>query len=65
MPLPPDYLDAIADSRDPSLGPLIVPWPMPGNLASMVQFPTFAAWRSFIFALSLRRDVPEIVLAKF
>ena len=65
MPLPADYLDAIADARDPSLGPLIVPWPMPGNLASMVQFSTFAEWRSFIFALSLRRAVPEIVAAKF
>src|SRR5208282_993838 len=65
MPLPPDYLDAIADARDPSLGPLILPWPMPGNLASMVQFSTFAEWRSFIFALSLCRAVPEIVAAKF
>jgi len=65
MPLPPDYLDAIADARDPSLGPLIVPWPMPGDLASMVQFSTFAEWRSFIFALRLRRDVPEIVAANF
>ena len=65
MPLPPDYLDAIADARDPSLGPLIVPWPMPGDLTSMVQFSTFAEWRSFIFALSLRRHVPEIVAAKF
>ena len=65
MPLPPEYLDAIADARDPSLGPLIAPWPMPGNLASMVRFSTFAEWRSFIFALSLRRAVPEIVAAKF
>src|SRR5208282_4839550 len=48
-----------------SLGPLAVPWPMPGNLASMVQFSTFADWRSFIFALSLCRAVPEIVAAKF
>src|SRR5271165_693564 len=65
MPLPPDYLDAIADARDPSLGPLIMPWPMPGDPASMLQFSTFAEWRSFIFALSLRRAVPEIVAAKF
>ena len=65
MPLPPDYLDAIADARDPSWGPLIVPWPMPGDLGSMLQFSTFAEWRSFISALSLCRAVPEIVAAKF
>ena len=34
----------------------------PGQL---VRFSTFAEWRSFIFLLSLRRAVPEIVAAKF
>jgi hypothetical protein len=65
MPLPPEYLDAIADARDPSLGRLIAPWPMPGNLASMVPFSTFAEWRSFVLALRLRTAAPEIVAAKF
>ena len=36
-----------------------------GFLAGMVQFSTFAEWRSFISALSLCRAVPEIVAAKF
>ena len=65
MPLPSDTLDAIANARDPSRGPLIVPWPLPGNLAGAVRFSTFAEWRSFILALSLGRAVPEIVASKF
>src|SRR5271165_5930030 len=37
----------------------------PGQHAPVLEFSTFAEWRSFIFALSLRRAVPEIVAAKF
>jgi hypothetical protein len=65
MPLPPDYLDAIAGARDPSWGPLAMPWPMPGNLGGEVSFSTFAEWRSFVLALSPRRVIPEIVATKF
>ena len=65
MPLPSDTLDAIANARDPSRGPLIVPWPLPGNLGGEVRFSTFAEWRSFILALSLGRAVAEIVASKF
>jgi len=65
MPLPPDYLDAIAGARDPSWGPLVVPWPMPGNLGGLVTFSTFAEWRSFVLALSPRRVIPEIAARKF
>ena len=65
MPLPPKYLDAIAGARAPSSGPLVVPWPMPGNLGGLVTFTTFAEWRSFVLALSPRRTFPEIVARKF
>jgi hypothetical protein len=65
MPLPSDTLDAIANARDASRGPLIVPWPLPGNLAGAVRFSTFAEWRSFILALSLGHAVPDIVASKF
>ena len=65
MPLLPDFLDAIASARNPSWGPLVMPWPMPGNLGGLVSFATFAEWRSFVLALSLRRAIPEIVARKF
>ena len=65
MPLPPDALDAIAFARDPSLGPLVVPWPTADDPAGAVQFPAFAEWRAFVLTLSLARAVPEAVAAKF
>lgn len=64
MPLPSDCLDVIAGARDPSLGPLIAPWPVPGGI-SEVEFSTFAAWRGFVLDLGLRRAAPDIVAAKF
>lgn len=65
MPLPPDYLDAIAGARDPSSGPLVMPWPMPGDLGGQVSFLTFAEWRSFVLPFSPRRTIPEVVARKF
>lgn len=65
MPLPPDYFAAIASVRAPSLGPLVVLWPMPGNLGGQVSFSTFTKWRSFVLALSPRRAIPEVVVRKF
>jgi hypothetical protein len=54
MPLPPDYLDAIAGARGPPWGPLVMPWPMPGNLGGTVPFPTFPQWRDFLVGFGLR-----------
>ena len=65
MPLPPDYLAAIAGARAPSSGPLVVPWPMPGNLGGQVSFSTFTKWRAFVLSLSPRRAIPEVVVRKF
>jgi hypothetical protein len=65
MPLPPDYLAAIAGARAPSSGPLVVPWPMPGDLGGQVKFSTFTKWRSFVLALSPPRAIPEVVVRKF
>ena len=65
MSLPPDCLAAIAGARAPSSGPLVVPWPMPGNLGGLVTFSTFTEWRSFVLALGPRWVIPEIVTRKF
>ncbi len=65
MPLPPDYLDAIAGARDPSWEPLVMPWPMPGNLADLVSFSTFHQWRDFVLGFGLRSGAPRIVAEKF
>jgi hypothetical protein len=65
MPLPPDYLDAIAKARDPSSGPLVMPWPMPGSLGGTVTFSTFHQWRDFVLGFGLRTGAPRVVAAKF
>jgi hypothetical protein len=63
--LPTDCIDAIATARDRSSGPLVVPWPMPGNLSSFLSFATFAEWREFVLRFNLHPAIPLIVSAKF
>ncbi len=65
MPLPPDALDALAAARDPSLGPLVVPWPRPDDPDGAVSFASFAEWRAFVLSLGLSRAAPAAVAAKF
>jgi hypothetical protein len=64
MPLPPDALEALAASRDPSLGPLVVKWPRPEDPDGAVCFATLAEWRAFVLALSLSRAVPAMAATK-
>jgi len=65
MMLTANYLDAIATARDPSSGPLIMPWPMPGNLGGFLSFATLSEWREFVRQFGLHPAVPLIVSAKF
>lgn len=65
MPLTRQFLDAVAAATDDSSGPLILPWPMPENLAGFVSFANFADWRDFVLQFSLRDTIPQIVSAKF
>jgi hypothetical protein len=60
-----EALNAVAAARDASLGPMVLPWPMPGNPAAIVPFATFNDWQEAVAGLSLRKAVPEIVAAKF
>lgn len=59
------FLDAIALAADQSPGPLVLPWPLPGNPGGFVSFANFAEWREFVMKLSLRGSIPDIVSAKF
>lgn len=65
MSLTVEALNAVAEARDSSLGPMVVPWPMPGNPAALVPFATFAEWHEAVAGLKLRRAVPQIVAAKY
>lgn len=65
MAAPSDYLDAACMAVDRSSDPLIVPWPMPGNLTSFQSFDTFAAWRRFVLQFSLHDSLPQVVAVKF
>jgi hypothetical protein len=65
MNLTSDFLKALAAAEDRSAEPLNMIWPMPGNPAGWLSFSNFGEWREFIFGLSLRHPVPEIVAAKF
>src|SRR5277367_3883902 len=61
MPLPPDTLNAIADARDPSWGPLVMPWPMPGNPGAILSFSAFAEWRSFLVLIDHQIGTMQLV----
>jgi hypothetical protein len=65
MHLATKFLDAVAMAEDRSSSPLILPWPMPGNLGGCLSFSAFAEWQAFVCDLSLRRVVPDIVTTKF
>lgn len=65
MPLDPEYLTSLAAAAAHFRGPLIVPWPMPGNLGGFVSFGEFLHWQQFILNLSLPDQIPLIVSAKF
>ncbi|SDR63342.1 hypothetical protein SAMN05519103_08511 [Rhizobiales bacterium GAS113] len=65
MTLPTNYLDTVAAARDPLSGPLVVPWPMPGNASNLSSFATLAEWRELVLRFSVHPAIPLIVTAKF
>ena len=65
MHLTTKFLDAVAMAEDRSSNPLLVPWPMPGNLGGFRSFSAFAEWQAFVLDLSLRRTVPDSIASKF
>jgi hypothetical protein len=65
MHLTKKFLECLAMAEDRSSNPLVIPWPMPGNLGAILSFSAFAEWQAFVCDLSLRRIVPDPVAAKF
>jgi len=65
MRLTTKFLDAVAMAEDRSSSPLILPWPMPGNLGGFLSFWAFADWLAFVLDLGLLGVVPDTVTAKF
>jgi hypothetical protein len=46
-------------------GPLVLPWPRPGDPGGTLSISDPAEWREFIRSLGLRPGIPEIVTKKF
>lgn len=65
MAIESDFLDAIEAATTKSAGPLLLPWPIPGNPVGFVNFGSFPEWRDFILRLGLRSGIPQILAAKF
>ena len=65
MPISTEALKVLAVARDPSIGPLVIPWPVPGNPAALVPFSSFADWQNSVESLNFHKMVPQIVAAKF
>jgi hypothetical protein len=59
------FLDALGIAASKSHGPLVLPWPMPGNPGNLSSFRSFAEWQEFLLRFSLNDNVPLIVAAKF
>lgn len=58
------FLKAIAASADRTDEPLGLFWPMPGNPATWLSFPTFYQWQTFVADYQLRHDAPQVVNEK-
>jgi len=59
------FLEALALAAQRTSGPIIVPWPVPGNPGGFVSFADFPEWQSFVLNLGLRVGIPDIVTARF
>ena len=65
MALTQAFINAVGAGADRSSGPLVLPWPAPGNPAALLSLSTFSEWREFVMGLGLRASVPQIVSLKF
>ena len=45
--------------------PLLLHWPMPGDLGAVVSFVNASQWREFVLSLGVHPSLPEIVRLKF
>jgi hypothetical protein len=60
-----DLLNTDVLPIDRSHDPLVLPWPVSGNLGGFRIFCTIAEWREFILDLGLHEAIPEVVSGKF
>jgi hypothetical protein len=60
-----DLLNTNVLRIDRSEDPLVIPWPVSGNLGGYRQFSTITEWREFILDLCLPEAIPEVVSGKF
>jgi len=60
MGLTTEFLGAVALLAKRPASPLLVPWPMPGNLGGVLEFATFGEWRDFMQRFDLRDGIPDI-----
>ena len=59
------FLEALAAVADTSPGPIVLPWPIPGNPGGFISFANFAEWQAFVLRLGLPDDVPQVLSHKF
>lgn len=65
MALSERFLRIIAAAANSSPGPLMLPWPAPGNPAGFRSFETFAEWRDAVLALNVNASIPRIAVEKY
>jgi len=58
-------LDTSVLQIDRSQDPLVLHWPVSGNVGGFRQFSTITEWREFILELGLHEAIPEVVSGKF
>lgn len=59
------FLVTAARAIHRSTSPLVIPWPMPGNMGGFRSFMEFAEWKGFLDDFKLSDRVPGLVRAKF
>src|SRR5262245_32078326 len=65
MPIAASTLEKLAHAATSAPGPIVVPWPMPGNIGGLVSFADYKAWQEFILGFSLSARVPVLIARIF
>lgn len=65
MTLSTDFIDAVALAAERLPGPLVIPWPRPGNVGGSVSFESFAKWQRVVLSFRLPAGIPQNMVDGF
>jgi hypothetical protein len=62
---PGNFFDITLFDRERLDTPFVIPWPLPGNPAGLLEFHRYPDWHTFISVVGVHEAIPHIVASKF